>query len=110
MAQLAFGSFELPELDFTTPLQVSEHGLAFRRLLDISDALPTTGEQIVGALLRWQRGDGYAYYIVIKDNPLTVQHVAYLDCWKVEFPLIRGLTEKDVITQLRRRQKIKEIV
>jgi hypothetical protein len=61
--------------------------------------------EVVGALLQWQRGDGYAFYRVVKARPLTVQHVPYGDGWRVEQALIRGLKTQDVLDQLAQRRR-----
>lgn len=58
---------------------------------------------LCGLALRWQRGDGYAIYVVTKNRPLTLTHVDYGDAWKVEAPLIRGLSRDDVISMGRSR-------
>ena len=63
-----------------------------------SNSLPH-GE-VVGALLKYQRADGYAYYLVVKDRPLTLQHVPVFDGYGVEPELIRGLTLLDVLNRL----------
>ncbi len=65
-----------------------------KELQATSDALPD-GE-IVGGLVRWQRADGYAVYIVIADKPLTLAHVDYCDGYQVEGALIRGLRRGDI--------------
>jgi hypothetical protein len=57
---------------------------------------------IVGRFLRWQRGDGYAWYKVVSEKPLTLQWVDYGDRWQVEYALIKGLDVEDVKEHLRR--------
>lgn len=64
----------------------------------------STDADLTGALLQWQRADGYAYYVVTKNKPLTISHLPLGDAWTVEAALIRGLTEADVREQLRRRE------
>lgn len=80
------------ETDFRKAWEADAKWLA--DLQATSDALPD-GE-IVGALLKWQRGDGYAFYLVINDNPLTVSRVKFGDNWSVEPALIRGLRRRDI--------------
>ncbi len=59
-------------------------------------------KDLTGSLLRWQRADGYAYYVVTKHSPLTVANLPIGDAWQVEPALIRGLRAEDVREQLRR--------
>ena len=87
--------------------EMAEEQAAMQELDDASDALK--GDAIVGAVLRWGRGDGYAVYIVTKEKPLTLAWVPYSDAWAVEDALIRGLTKKDIYAMLRPRTEV-EIV
>lgn len=59
-------------------------------------------EDLTGSLLRWQRADGYAYYVVTKHRPLTLSHLHIGDAWTIEPALIRGLRADDVRDQLER--------
>lgn len=93
--------FPLPEMEYSlADWSTAPHEVEFKRLLDESANLPE-GE-IVGYLCRWQRGDGYAYYRVTAERPLTLQLVPYGDAWTVEDALIRGLTVEDVRDRQRR--------
>ena len=67
---------------------------ALEALEDHAAALPP-GE-VVGALLRFPRGDGYALYLVTKARPLTLQWVEFGDRWQIDYPTIRGLRLADV--------------
>jgi hypothetical protein len=51
---------------------------------------------LVGQEVRWQRADGYARYMVVKQRPLTLAHLSVGDAWWVEGALIRGLRVKDI--------------
>lgn len=55
---------------------------------------------IVGGILKFPVADGYALYLVQKAKPLTVQHIAYGDAYRVHDALLRGLTRADVDKQL----------
>ena len=77
------------------------------RLESVNDSLPE-GE-VVGALLRYQRGDGYAYYVVTKASPLTVSWVRFGDGWTVEDTLIRGLRKSDVLAEIARQRRFREV-
>ena len=51
---------------------------------------------LVGEIVRWQRADGYAQYMIVKESPLTIAHMDWSDAWAIEAPLIRGLRLNDV--------------
>ena len=105
MAKLT-GSVSLPEQDYRNYLAnlkagiVSAHDAAFHELQEASDSLPPG--VIVGALLKFPAADGYALYLVTKDNGRTVEvkHVSHGDAWQVHPALIRGLTRKDIVRQV----------
>jgi len=99
MAILHDESYELPELIWDGDFESCEHMVAMRKLQQASDRLPDG--QIVGGVLSWQRVDGYAYYLVVADDPLTLQWIPFLDRYKVEEPLIKGIDREDVIQHLR---------
>jgi hypothetical protein len=65
--------------------------------------------EIVGGLLRFPRGDGYALYVVVKDKPLTLQHVPFGDAWQVDHVTIRGLRRGDVEAQLESERRLKKL-
>ena len=54
---------------------------------------PMTGE-----IVRWQRGDGYAQYMVgeIPRGETFLVHIPLHDAWSVEDALIRGLRKTDI--------------
>lgn len=67
--------------------------------------------EYVGELLKWQRADGYAVYVVARENPLEIAHVDTGDAYTVEAALIRGLNLEDVadmVAQERRWQAMFE--
>ena len=105
MAQLARTSYALPPIDYSKAQNWGEtaHDKAFAALVAASDALPPG--QIVGGMLSFPRGDGYAHYLVVKDKPLTVQHVRYSDAYQVDYMTIRGLRKTDVEWMLERRRR-----
>lgn len=95
MAKLGV-EYKLPPEDFkdwNSPANKA-HLAEFDRLLEVSSNLPD-GE-IVGSILRFPRGDGYAFYLVSSIKPLTLRHINYSDNWTVEPALIRGLRLSDV--------------
>lgn len=53
--------------------------------------------EFVGRVLRWQRCDGYAEYVVVEQRPvLKIAHLDAGDGYAVEPALIRGLNVEDV--------------
>lgn len=53
-------------------------------------------KSLVGALLTFQIADGYAYYLVTKDKPLTLMHIPYMDGYQVHPILLKNLGAEDV--------------
>lgn len=78
-------------------------------LASITTNLDPNAADLTGSLLRFQRADGYAFYLVTKHKPLTLQHVAIGDAWWVEPETIRGLLERDVRQQLQRAAAYKQL-
>lgn len=73
----------------------SPHVKAMEGLEAISKALPE-GEY-VGALLRWQVADGYAIYRVSSMvGSGTLQWIDWLDGYRVDPALIRGMRKQDI--------------
>lgn len=105
MARLDPTPYPLPPLAcWGAPAGPDLHTKAFEGLLAASHALPE-GE-VVGAMLRWQRADGYAWYRVSGAAPLSVQHVPAHDAWTVEPALIRGLSRADVLSMIDRERRL----
>ncbi len=50
----------------------------------------------VGEVIKWQRADGYACYMVVKEKPLQLVHINHGDGYQVEDALIRGINLKEV--------------
>ena len=49
-----------------------------------------------GKLWTYPVADGFAYYEVVQQRPLTLQHIPYGDEWTVSPFMIRGLRLSDV--------------
>lgn len=62
----------------------------------------------VGEMLRWQRADGYAVYMVTRESPLTLAHVDVCDGYTVEGALIRGLDLATVRRMVEAERKMRE--
>jgi hypothetical protein len=101
---------------YPMPLQASgEDWKAFfdrenKALKDLQTASTNLPEgEIVGGLVKWQVADGYAYYLVTKASPLTLQWVPFCDDYQVPAALIRGLRKADIIDMLNRERRIAEL-
>jgi hypothetical protein len=55
---------------------------------------------VVGALLKFPVADGYAYYRVVKDRPLMLEHIPFGDGYAIPAAHLKGLTVADVVKQL----------
>ena len=64
---------------------------------------------IVGALIKFPYADGFAYYIVSQDKPITVQHVPYGDAWQADPVTIRGIDKSTVVEQLNRTKNLNDL-
>lgn len=60
-----------------------------------SDDLPDG--DVVGFLVRFPKGDGYALYRVVKAKPLQLEHISFGDNWQADGITIRGLRLTDVL-------------
>jgi hypothetical protein len=51
---------------------------------------------LLGEVVRWQRADGYAQYMVWQTKPLQLIHLDLMDGYTIEPALIRGLRVADI--------------
>ncbi len=65
-------------------------------------------DPLLGEIVRWQRGDGYAQYMVWNTRPLELIHLNIADGWQVEDALIRGLRVSDVRDMVERERRMRE--
>lgn len=72
-------------------------------IADVKARIPkaNTGE-FVGEIVRFAKGDGYAQYIVWKQNPLELIWLEVGDKWQADDATIRGLRLSDIETQVKR--------
>lgn len=63
------------------------------------DGSPNDKSDLTGIVLQFPFADGYAHYVVIKNKPLTLQHIPFCDAWQVQPALIRGMRRVDIIDQ-----------
>jgi len=66
-------------------------------------------KSLVGALIRFPVADGYAVYIVNRDKPLSLTHVALGDGWSADPILLRGLRKTDIIERVERDRNLKKL-
>lgn len=85
-----------------------EEDAAMAKLQRANDVAVQTG-RLKGCTLKWQRGDGWALYVVTKERPLTLAWVPFGDCWQVEYPLIKGLDTADVREMVENQRRIEEL-
>ncbi len=79
---------------------------AMQRLLKESHKALAEGKS-VGLIYQHPCGNGYAYYRVAKEKPFTVEHIPYLDAYRLPDPHERGLDIKDVRGNCRKRNAMK---
>lgn len=63
----------------------------------------------LGDILHFGQGDGYAYYLVVKRRPLTLQWISIGDDWSLPDWQLRGLTLEDVDHMLASDKAIREL-
>ena len=66
------------------------------RLRAESDRIHKEGKTLVGLIVSFGVADGYATYRVVKDKPLTLEHIPHGDAWQIPAAHLRGLTAKDI--------------
>jgi hypothetical protein len=64
---------------------------------------------LLGEVVRWQRADGYAQYMVWQTNPLQLIHLDLLDGYSIEPALIRGLRVADIRDMVERAARMREL-
>lgn len=67
------------------------------------------GGDLVGEILYFPVGDGYAQYIVVSQKPLFLQHLNVMDGWHVPYAMIRGLRLKDVRQEVEAQRRREEL-
>jgi hypothetical protein len=66
-------------------------------------------DPIIGEVIRWSRGDGFAEYMVWRARPLQLIHLNLLDGYSVEEALIRGLRIGDVRAMVAADKRLREL-
>lgn len=91
MAKLSPEPYDLPEPDDWHE-RMDAQDEVLEELLEKSKEVPE--DEVVGVMLRFPVADNYAWYRVIGEDPLTVQHVPVT--YSVDRTMIRGLRREDV--------------
>lgn len=64
---------------------------------------------LAGEEVSWQRGDGYARYVVYTEKPLALIHLPTGDAWQIEEIMVRGLRLSDIREEVRRRKALNDL-
>lgn len=75
----------------------------------VSQAKNNGNHPMLGEEIRWQRGDGYARYIVWNTGPLELIWIETGDAWSVEEALIRGLNITEVKRMVGQKKALAEL-
>ena len=59
-----------------------------------------TNKTLVGIVYSHPYADSRAWYLVVKDNPLTLEHIPCCDAWQLPDPHIRGMSKQDIINSV----------
>ena len=73
-------------------------------LMEASSKLPE--DTILNAVVTFPMADGNAYYKVIKESPIVLEHLPVADAWEAVSPTIRGLTRDDILAQIKRQRYV----
>lgn len=57
-------------------------------------------KSLKGATVRFPYGAGYAHYTVVKNDPLTLEHIPFHDSWRLPPYVERNLKADDIIKLL----------
>ena len=79
--------------------KVMDEGDALKvKLSKVSDKVDLK-KTLVDVIVRFGVADGYAYYRVTADKPLTLEHLPFSDGYQIPYAHIRGLTKADILRQ-----------
>lgn len=73
------------------------------------EARSTSTGALVGEIVRFQIADGYAQYMVWKEKPLTLVHLAIHDAWSIPEAHARGLRLADVRGMVERDRALSDL-
>jgi hypothetical protein len=63
----------------------------------------------IGEIIRFQRGDGYAQYLVWNTNPCELVWLPVGDAWRIDEAHERGLRTSDVREHVRRERTLRNL-
>lgn len=89
---------KLPETDYKNYNYEKEREKEAQYLEDCRNWLKANGynDKLTGKVISFGVGDGYAQYMVLREKPLSLAHLAFGDAYQVSGATIRGLTLADV--------------
>ncbi len=62
--------------------------------------------EVVGGVVKFQVADGYAFYKVLGDTPLVLQHIPFGDAYEIPNAYLRGLERGDIEELLERERQL----
>lgn len=65
---------------------------------------------LLGEVVKWQRADGFAEYVVWRTRPLELIHLPLGDAWQVEAALMRGLRLAEVTEMVNRSRAVRALI
>jgi hypothetical protein len=102
--------FEAPELTYEYYKDGTWQEKENAYLARLADRAKMNGTSpLLGEVIKFQRGDGYALYMVWKTKPLELIWIQLGDAWSVEEPLIRGLRVADVQAMVDRERALRDL-
>lgn len=107
MAQLSKRPYPMPKAnDIRERIRLGDKVMAELK----QKSLELEPGKIVGAILQFSVADGFAPYIVVKEKPLTLQWIPFLDEYRADPALIRGLRKADIQGRLETDKRWNEII
>jgi len=98
--------YEAPRVDYRGDWQAQERDYLQR----LADRCKMNGTNpLHGEVVRWQRADGYACYMVWSTSPLALIHLELGDAYSVEAPLLRGLRLADIRDMVEQQNRIRAL-
>ena len=110
MAKLITKDIPAPDFTFTDGrFDADKYQGDCVKYIEALRATCTDQDDVVGEIIRWQRADGYAEYMVVNTKPLELVHLDTGDGYEVEAPLIRGLNLSDVRGMVESERRINDL-
>ena len=99
MAKLLDSEYKLPE---------RESGEGWGEYYDRTGEI-LGGLEDKGRIYSYPHADGHAYYYIVSEKPLVLQHVPYADAWHLDPAHIRGLRLSDIQAQIAWKKQMAEL-